>query len=59
MERSTKLGKKNGFDSSSIFQKVDNPVPVSFTRIDNFSQQFTYDMEYYTRNPCEEMERIL
>jgi len=51
--------KKNGYDSSSIFQNVDNSVPVSLNRIDNFSQRFTYDMEYYTRNPCEEMERIL
>ena len=56
MERSTKLGKKNGYDSSSIFQNVDNSVPVSFNRIDNFSQRFIYDMEYYTRNPCEETE---
>jgi hypothetical protein len=43
----------------SIFPNFKQGLPLSKYQMDRAALRFSYDMEYYTRYPCEEVQRIL
>jgi hypothetical protein len=42
-----------------IFPNLKQDFPLSKYQMESVALRFSYDMEYYTKYPCEEMERIL
>jgi hypothetical protein len=42
-----------------IFPNLSKGYPLSKYQMDSLALRFSYDMEYYNRHPCEEMEQIL
>jgi len=42
-----------------IFPKLRKGYPLSKYQINSLALRFSYDMEFYNRHPCEEMEQIL
>ncbi len=42
-----------------IFPNLEKGYLLSKYQMENLALRFSYDMEFYNRHPCEEMERIL
>ena len=59
LERCQKLGQKIKSTTSSNFSKFGKRLSADKYEMESLALRFSYDMEFYNRQPCEEMEQIL